>query len=655
MDSTLVQMDPTTQPVEVNSLSHQEASIADRLDEPLPTDPQSATRPLRVTSAVTATVLITPEPHAPTHQNRQPRPPGFAIPETLRSVQEELERVAASLKREKLARADGRFPVYVILTTHAGLERQYGIQGASEILENLARLRVAVAAQREWGAILFVVDDPDNMATLSLEPAQADDPWSIKLALTDLDSVLAHQGEMIGALLIVGGPEIVPFHHLPNPVDDADLDVPSDNPYTTRDENYFIPEWPIGRLPGGTSPDPQHLIELIRQVRLRYPTPARPNLWYRRWWCALRSRLSRRIHQRPSWGYTAAVWRRASLSVFRPIGDPGAMYISPPVQVVDEDPRSQRDPLLPAARLGYFNLHGLQDASEWYGQRDPTEPDDLPDYPVALRPQDVVNGGRAPLVVFSEACYGANIFKKNIEQALALKFLASGSQVVVGSTCTAYGSITTPLIAGDLLGHSFWRYLREGFPAGEALRRAKIHVAREMHRRQGYLDGEDQKTLVSFVLYGDPLALVSDPSPRSRRILRPLHSPAAVKTVCDRQSSSPSMPSTVAHTLQDPPPIASDTLDEIKQFVQQYLPGMMDARMSYAQAHLGCSGEGHTCPSAHLNAKTRIAQPIDRSVVTLSKQVAASNGIVNPGHLHQHYARLTLDSHGKVVKAAVSR
>jgi hypothetical protein len=654
-DITLVQIDPATQPVVVNTLSHQEAGNAVLLDEPPLSDPQSATRPLRVASAVAATVWITPEPHAPTRQARLPRPPGYAVPETLRSVQEELERVAASLKRDKLARADGRFPVYVILTTRAGLERQYGIQGASVIIENLVQLRAAVASQREWGAILFVVDDPDSMASLSMEPAQADDPWSIKLALTDLDSILAHQGEMIGALLIVGGPEIVPFHHLPNPVDDADLDVPSDNPYATRDENYFIPEWPIGRLPGGTSPDPQHLIDLIRQVRQRHPIPARPDPWFRRWWFALRARLSRRINQRPSWGYTAAVWRRASLSVFRPIGDPGAMVVSPPVQAVDEDSRSQSEPLLPPARMVYFNLHGLQDASEWYGQRDPSEPADLPDYPVALRPQDVVNGGRAPLVVFSEACYGANIFKKDIEQALALKFLASGSQVVVGSTCTAYGSITTPLIAGDLLGHSFWRYLREGFPVGEALRRAKIHVAREMHRRQGYLDGEDQKTLVSFVLYGDPLAHVSHPGSRSRRILRPMHSPAGVKTVCDRQSSSPLMPSAVAHTLQDPPPIASDALEEIKQFVEQYLPSMVDARMSYAQAHLGCSGEGHNCPSAYLNAKSKIAHPIDRSVVTLSKQVAASHGTASPVHLHQHYARLTLNSHGKVVKAAVSR
>ena len=647
-------LDSSTKPVEVDATSRLQPDHATLLDEP-PPDPQAATRPLSVASIVAAAVLITPEPHAPTRPSRLTRPPGYVVPETLRSVQEELERVAASLKREKLARADGRFPVYVILTTRTGLERQYGVQGAADVEKSLNQLRAAIAGQPDWGAILFIVDDPDCMATLSLEIAQADDPWSIKLALSDLDQVLAHQGEMIGALIIVGGPEIVPFHHLPNPVDDADLDVPSDNPYATRDENYFIPEWPVGRLPDGGGSDPQFLIDLIHQVTLQHPTPARQGPWIRRWWSAIRARFSRRFLQRPSWGYTAAVWRRASLSVFRPIGDPGAMYVSPPIQAVDGDSRTRHDSLLPPARLGYFNLHGLQDASEWYGQRDPSEPADLPDYPVALRPQDVVNGGRAPLVVFSEACYGANVFKKNIEQALALKFLASGSQVVVGSTCTAYGSITTPLIAGDLLGHSFWRYLREGFPAGEALRRAKIHVAREMHRRQGYLDGEDQKTLVSFVLYGDPLAQVSETSPRSKRILRPLHSPAAVKIICDRQSAAPMTSTAVAHTLQDPPPIDPDTLDEIKHFVEQYLPGMIDACMSYTQAHLGCSGEGHTCPSANLSAKSRVPQTVDRSVVTLSKQIAASNQSAHTIRLHQHFARLTLDSHGKVVKVAVSR
>mgnify|MGYP001081235206 CR=1 FL=1 len=70
----------------------------------------------------------------------------------------------------------------------------------------------------------------------------------------------------------------------------------------------------------------------------------------------------------------------------------------------------------------------------------------------------------------------------------------------------AYGSIAAPLAAADLLGHTFWRYLHEGFPAGEALRQAKIHLASSMSQRQGYLDGEDQKTLISFILFGDPLA-----------------------------------------------------------------------------------------------------------------------------------------------------
>jgi len=71
----------------------------------------------------------------------------------------------------------------------------------------------------------------------------------LKLALADLDAALCKRGERIGALLIVGGPEIVPFHRMPNPVDDQDVDVLSDNPYATCDSNYFVSEWPVGRLP----------------------------------------------------------------------------------------------------------------------------------------------------------------------------------------------------------------------------------------------------------------------------------------------------------------------------------------------------------------------------------------------------------------------
>jgi hypothetical protein len=566
--------------------------------------------------------------------------------------------VAANLKQNQLARADGRFPVYVIFTTQQGLKQQYGAQVFPAIDLELQRLAAAVAARRDWEALLVYADEPASMAAFGLQPAQPADPWSLKLALADLDAYLARQGEMIGALLIVGGPEVVPFHYLPNPVDDADADVASDNPYATRDENYFVPEWPVGRLPGGSQASAQPLLGALRKIAERHAQAAKPRPWFRRWWLRLRRRLwPRPRSQRPSWGYTAAVWRRASLNVFRPIGEPHAMLVSPPAEVDGQPGRTRRNGHLPSARLGYFNLHGLQDASEWYGQRDPAEPADGPDYPVALRPQDVPNGGNAPQVVFSEACYGAHIQDKDTEQALALKFLVSGAQAVAGSTCTAYGSIAAPLIAADLLGHAFWKFLREGLPAGEALRRAKIYLAREMHRRQGYLDGEDQKTLISFILYGDPLARTSEFTPRAKSVGRTLKPPKMVKTVCDR-SDRPN-PTAAAASAQPVPP---ELLVQVKQLVEQYLPGMLDAQLSFNQEHAGCQGLGHTCPTSLLGAKAQPDSPPQRSVVVLSKHVVENDGsaensgqIAGENRIHHHYARLTFDAQGQVVKMAVSR
>ncbi|MEK7278766.1 MAG: hypothetical protein AAB427_15550, partial [Chloroflexota bacterium] len=111
------------------------------------------------------------------------------------------------------------------------------------------------------------------------------------------------------------------------------------------------------------------------------------------------------------------------------------------------------------------------------------------------------NGAAAPRVVFSEACYGANILGKGEpEAALSLQFLSDGAGAFVGSTKIAYGSIGMPLIGADLLGRYFWEGVAGGLPVGEALRRAKISLAQTMHKQQSFLDGEDQKTLITFLL-----------------------------------------------------------------------------------------------------------------------------------------------------------
>jgi hypothetical protein len=579
-------------------------------------------------------------------------PPAHSTPESLLSIQAELDEVANRLDKKQLLNKDGRFPIYVIFTTRQGLKKKYGSKSLESLDQEMRQVVGQVAKRREWGAMLIYADDKTSLSAFGLSPAQADDPWSLKLTLVDIDSFLGTKGEMIGAVLIVGGPEIVPYHNLPNPVDDIDYEVPSDSPYSTRDENYFVPEWPVGRLPGGSRDDASQLIEMLQRIRLQHTQINNQRNWLQRLWDQLRLYLTFSSNgKKTSWGYTAAIWRRASLSVFRPIGDPHTMDVSPPIQVDGDHNGSIDNGKFPSARMGYFNLHGLEDSGYWYGQRDPSEPGDLPDYPVALRPQDI---GDAPQVVFSEACYGAHVEGRNEEGALALKFLGAGSQSFAGSTCTSYGSITTPLIAADLLGHAFWKYLREGIPAGESLRRAKIHLAKEMHRRQGYLDGEDQKTLISFLLFGDPLAQLSNSPPKSEHIYRDQQAPTLVTTVCDR-SGDCHEEERVEHSLKDNPPIPRKTLAQVKVFVEQYLPGMTDANVKYSRTQTSCSGEGHSCATSLINSKLKSDITIEHNVVTLSKRVDKSASKSKSGKIHHHYARLTVDDNGKLIKLAVSR
>jgi hypothetical protein len=576
----------------------------------------------------------------------------------IKEALDDLKKLASKIKQPDLVKMDGRFPVYVILTTKTGLEQKYGLENSNNIINELqllvSNLRGSRISQRTWSSILFCPDDPENIKYFGIKPVPHNDPWGIKLSIADLELFLEKRGEMIGALLIIGGHEVVPFHHLPNPVDDDDADVPSDNPYATGDENYFVQQWPIGRLPGSAGKDPGFLWKSIQAINKHYQKLKNSQPWYQRLWNRILNLLwppYRKIQ--PSLGYTAAVWRRASLSVFRTIGQPRSLLVSPPTISCDpaDSVDNYKDGLylsscisLNPSILAYFNLHGLQDTPEWYGQSDPTEIDNNPDFPIALRPEDIVNGGRAPKVVFSEACYGAHIKGKRLEEALALKFLASGSRCVIGSSCISYGSIRTPLIGADLLGHAFWKYLVEGMSVGEALRRAKIHLVDEMTKRQGYLDGEDQKTLISFILYGDPLTQAYGESNKSKLLIRSVADQEAVKTVCARTDNS-----IESH------PVSEEIMSNVKHVVSDYLPGMRDANISVGVERTGCKNacrnclSGNLCPTTQFGNQKGIGKISDYKVITLSKSIPQAN------FNHKQFAHITLDKQGKVIKLAVSR
>jgi len=579
----------------------------------------------------------------PTIQKDSSQAATFATPKSSRRqpAAEEIAEIQAELNAltQKIRpQNSSQVTHYVLLSSRTQLTKVFGLNGFTEIDTAMKTLAMHVALHTRLKVHAVYVDDPASLSPFGLRPVNPTHAWDIKILLGKLASRLAEKNETLSALLIVGGPDIIPFHHLPNPTDDVDPDIPSDNPYATPDENYFVPEWAVGRLPSGVSNNPTplaHALHLAARAYGQQPKSMshdwlqRFKWWLRAWW--------ERPTLKPSLGYAADVWKEASATVYTAIGDPRDLLTSPPTDA-NWFPIKELGPQY----VSYFNLHGIEDGPDWYGQRSADDHTSI-EYPIALRPADVTNSGRAPVVVFSEACYGANVFGKSSGDALCLRFLECGTRALVSSTKIAYGSVIPPLIGADLLGRLFWQNVNAGLPVGEALRRAKLQMAQDMHDRQGFLDGEDQKTLISFILYGDPLATVPQIGPQKKTKQRPVPKFAEPPTtVCDKASN----PGLTARESADIPP---DMVAQIKSVVAQYLPGMSEAEWHVAHAHTHCTAP-HDCPTSHL-AKTQKGFKRDPHtlVVTLSKTLRINS------RAHPHYARVTLDEKGAVIKLAVSR
>ena len=592
--------------------------------------------PTEIPTADTTTPAVSvPIPGAPTRNGNN-----------LQSVTEAFANIATRLNKPSIAHSDGRFPIYIILSTRTGLSKQYGQQSMVVIDDELKKLAETIGRRVGMGSLVFYPDDPEITSTLGITKIDDIDPMKIKMAITELDKLLMKKGNMVGALLIVGGHNVVPFHQLPNPTDDVDEKVPSDSPYGVLDANYFIPEWPVGRVPGEESPDAGLLLEQIRNIRNHHNQFVQQksiNI------VQLISGFLDIFHKlfgnqavlntgeispntatpSSSLGITAAVWKRASLSVFRPVGDPGELLISPP-----EFSGSINADKIASSQIGYFNLHGLTDSPNWYGQRDTSDVTST-DYPVAISPKDIGKSEIGPQVIFSEACYGAYIFNKTEDESMALKFISLGAKAFVGSTTIAYGSVNTPLIGADLLGFQFWKSLRDGLTPGEAFMQAKVEMVRELNKRQGFLDGDDQKTLISFVLYGDPLGGGLEKQQKIKKIFRTVPQPAS-KTFGDEKDAL------------EPRHVSEEELSEVRQIVAAYLPDLDDAHMVVNKQRLVQAADTRAAMT-HLEKSESCSAAMKHVVVTIKKKVETTTFV------HHHFARATLDPQGKLIKLSISR
>ncbi len=539
-------------------------------------------------------------------------------------AEKEFQRIARSIKKDYSGKLDGRFPVYVIMTTKTGLIQQYGEQTYNVILQSMSQINLVMQKKPGWDSLLFIPDDPKSQQKLNLAPITVIDPWKLKLAIHDLDKMLAKRGERIGTLLIVGGNEVVPFHRLPNPTDDIDDEIMSDNPYGSLDNNYFVTNWPLGRIIGEKGQDAGLLIQQLRQIVRFHMQPKSMN---RVWERIVRSFTDIFTYKYlSSFGYSASVWKKSSATVYKSLGETRSLHTSPNGK---KQTLSKQD--LVSNDFGYFNLHGLIDRPEWFGQRDYLDPPGN-DYPVALSPNDLINNGKSPKVVLTEACYGGHVFGKNENESIALKYLSLGTNVVIGSTSTSYGSVAPPLIAADLFAQLFWQHIREGYLVGECFQRTKIAFVQEMMKRQGYLDGEDQKTLIQFVYYGDPFFIYEGKEIQIKRV-NLIEKPEKIRIISDHKNGGSTME------------ISDVTMAQVKSTLKSYLPGIDHADVKMNRLQIGGSRSGK------IEGQKRQAPKVlsDKFIVTVRNPYQIDK------NRYYQIARVTMDKKGSVIKLAMSR
>ncbi|MFN3528158.1 MAG: C25 family cysteine peptidase [Candidatus Altarchaeaceae archaeon] len=362
----------------------------------------------------------------------------------------------------------------MIISSKEKLIYKFGNNGFSKVNNKLKEYASAV------GGVLYYIEDYGIL----------NDPISIGNFINSRDQ----NGE--NSVLIVGGDNIIPFHKVNNPAsDDGDEIIYTDNIYASIDDEILIPERSVGRIPDGDNLNflisvldnlleyrgihtekAKGIIGLLLEIINMILGKKKENVDY-----SISGSL----------GDTAKVWVEASKNIYCVLSENFKNFYSCPPTKFDNLNEEQKD----KKEYYYFNLHGSEIGSNWYGQENAT--DEI--LPIAIKPSDLNNLHIKGCIVCSEACYGAKLSQGSI----ALKFLEKGCIGFCGSTKIAYGNDGLPLCDADIIAKKFLSYVMNGETFGNALMKAKQDFVIESSRK-GYLDATEKKTLLEFVLYGDP-------------------------------------------------------------------------------------------------------------------------------------------------------
>ncbi|GAC1642563.1 MAG: hypothetical protein NVS4B8_11870 [Herpetosiphon sp.] len=488
----------------------------------------------------------------------------------------------------------------LLVTRRAGLAA-HAPQSVDQLLRLIEEYRDALRG-RGVDAHVVIVDDAENLAALGHGTRARDgSAEAITEVIQGLASRLTARGRRLDAIVLVGGETILPFHRVPNPTTDIDRLVLSDNPYGSHITATLIPDVVVARLPDGGN-DAGALLQTLLQRSIDYhhgwlsiPTAGAFFPLFRRRRGALPAGSP--IN---SWAASAMAWQLPSQTVYNTLKSSEPLVLCPPqIPHTATGQWSQH-------RVLYFNLHGLSGGPNWYGQQ-PDEPPDHP-LPVALTPDGV--GEISPnTICITEACYGAEIAGRTPANSIALRMLQGNAIAFVGSTATSYGAVGLPLGGADVLVEHLLSNLRRGHPVGRALLLARDGLARGAAAQEGFIDPDEAKTLVSFVLYGDPWA-----TPYARPVM---------------ESKAP-LPLLTPHLVRrQPVPLSllpTQSILAARHLISKWVPYLREAPIV---------ADGQSRP----NRVTKGNTALDGTTVVFSAQ---ANFTTSDGLNGSHVARLTL-------------
>ena len=377
----------------------------------------------------------------------------------------------------------------IIITNRSALQNKYGSAGFKKIQTAVKHL-IAADKKRNLSSLLVFVDDPSTMKKARGKAIKdVTDPEQYKNAIDRLFNYYKPD-----YIMLLGATDIIPHCRFRIPIpDDDDPFVPSDVPYAceapfSRNAGDFIaPGRVLGRLPDITGiNDPTYLISLIQNSIN---------------WKPLKSTA-----YKDYFSLSVKWWQKSTqVSLKNIFQDNKKLKLAPPA----EGPYTKTD-LRPM--MHFLNCHGGLRTSELYGQ--PNEKSNS--FPVCFESNMMDKKISYGTVAATECCYGGLLYNPNrpnkIHLPIANSYLKNNAIAFVGSTTAAYGPSDSQGGADYIAQYFLIAIQKGGASTGRAFLEAQ---QRFVEKGDVKMDPTDLKTIIQFLLLGDPSMTPIEDSPKT--------------------------------------------------------------------------------------------------------------------------------------------